>query len=66
MAIVQISSNPDRYLGEPEKVWRELRRWWIKNPENTRQWAARMPSGQIEWLTVAEKNVLLATFEVVA
>jgi len=64
MAIVKVSSNPDRYLGEPERISREMRRWWIKNPESTRQWVARMPSGAMEWLTAAERDVLLTKFEV--
>ena len=63
MSVVKVSSSPDRYLGEPEKIWRTRKRFWGADSENTRQWAARMPSGEIEWLTVAEKNVLLATFE---
>ena len=64
MAVVKVSSSPDRYLGEPEKIWRRMRSPREKNPENTRQWAARMPSGEIEWLTVPERDVLLATFEI--
>ena len=65
MAVVKVSVSPDRYLGEPEKIWHERKRFWGADPESTRQWAARMPSGEIEWLTVAERDVLLATFEAV-